>query len=203
MLRQVEAFEGCRRRLLPLAAVSVAAALAGVGGALAATSKTVVLPDAKEDVDGALDLQRASMSLAADGRLRTVITFVGKVDPKALLARSGPPGSVCVKIWTAKRADPDAMAADRLVCITARSDDELRASVFEQDDPGLPQRVGSASVGLNKSKRSLVVRVAQSALGRPELIRFAIESTRPGCARVSCIDALPDKGAVRRFRIRG
>ena len=203
MLRCVEAFQACRGRLLPMAAVSVAAALAGVGGALAATSKTIVVSDAREDVAGPLDLQRASLSLASDGRLRAVVTLVGKVDPKALLARSGPPGSVCVKIWTAKDADPDAMVADRLVCITARSDDELRASVFEQDDPGLPQRVGSASVGLNRSKRSLVVRIAQSALGRPELIRFAIESTRPGCARVSCIDLLPDKGAVRRFRIRG
>jgi hypothetical protein len=183
--------------------MSLAAVFAGVGGAIAATSKPVVLSDAKEDVAGALDLQRASLRLASDGRLRAVVTFVGKVDPEALLARSGPPGSVCVKVWTDEDADPDAMAPDRLVCVTAQSDDKLRASVFEQDDPGLPRRVGSAAVGLNTSKRSLVVRIAQSALGRPELIRFAIESTRPGCARVSCIDALPDKGAVRRFRIRG
>jgi hypothetical protein len=203
MLRCVQALQAYRGRLPALAAVSVTAALVVVAVALAATSEPVVLSDAKEDVDGALDLQRASLSLASDGRLRAVVTFVGKVDPKALLAKSGPPGSVCVKIWTAKDADADAMAPDRLVCITARSDDELRASVFEQDDPGLPRRVGTASASLNKSKRSLVVRIAQSALGRPELIRFAIESTRPGCARVSCVDALPDKGAVRRFRIRG
>ena len=203
MLRRVQAPQGHRGRLPAVAAVSLAAAFAGVGGAIAAASKPVVLSDAKEDVAGALDLQRASLRLASDGRLRAVITLVGKLDPEAMLARSGPPGSVCLKFWTADDADPDAMAPDRLVCITAQSDDKLRASVFDQDDPGLPRRIGSASVGLNKSKRSLIVRVAQSALGRPELIRFAIESTRPGCARVSCIDAVPDRGAVRRFRIRG
>ena len=203
MLRRVQAPQGHRGRLLRVGAVSIAAASAGIGVAIAATSKPVVLSDAREDVAGALDLQRASLSLASDGRLRVVVTFVGKVDPEALLAGSGPPGSVCLKVWTDEDADPDAMAPDRLVCVTAQSDDKLRASVFEQDDPGLPRRVGSAAVGQNKSKRSLVVRIAQSALGRPELLRFAIESTRPGCARVSCIDALPDKGAVRRFRIRG
>ena len=183
--------------------VSAATALAGVAGALAATSKTVVLSDAKDDVSGALDLQRASLSLASDGRLRAVITLAGKVAPKSMLADSGPPGSVCLKVWTAKDADPQAMPPDRLVCVTASSGDGLRASVLEQRDPGLPRRVGSASVRVNKSARSLVVRIAQSSLGRPGLIRFAVESTRPGCERVSCIDALPDKGAVRRFRIRG
>jgi len=183
--------------------VSAAATLVGVAGAFAASSKTIVVGDSADDVTGALDLQRASLSLAADGRLRAVVTLVGKVDPQAMLARTGPPGSVCLKVWTAPDADPLATRADRLVCVTARGDDELRASVYEQREPGLPQRLGSASVRVNDSERSFVLRVAQSALGRPELIRFAVESTRPGCARVSCVDATPDKGAVRRFRLRG
>jgi hypothetical protein len=191
-----------RRRLLPVAVLAALTATAAVAAALAA-SKTIVLSDARDDVSGVLDLQRASLSLASDGRLRAVVTLAGKLDPKALLVTSGPPGSVCLKLWTAADADPDAMPPDRLVCVTAQHDDDLRASVLEQDEPGLPRRVAAASVSLNKSRRSLVVRVAQSALGRPELIRFAFESTRPGCARVSCIDAVPDNGAVRRFRIRG
>ena len=113
------------------------------------------------------------------------------------------PGSVCLKVWTAADADPTAQRPDRLVCVTARTDDELRASVFEQREPGLPRRLGSASVRVNESGRSLVLRIAQSSLGRPELIRFAVDATRPGCVRVSCIDAAPDDGAVRRFRLRG
>ena len=57
-------------------------------------------------------------------------------------------------------------------------------------------------MSVTKSGRSIVVRISQSSLGRPELIRFAVESTRPGCERVSCVDEAPDKGAVRRFRVR-
>lgn len=183
--------------------MSAATALLAVAGAFAATSKTVVIRDASDDVSGTLDLQRASLNLASDRRLRAVITLKGKVDPQAMLTDSGPPGSVCLKVWTAPDADPAAARPDRLVCITARTDDELRASVYEQREPGLPRRLRSASVRVNDSERSFVLRVSQSALGRPELIRFAVESTRPGCLRVSCIDTAPDAGAVRRFRIRG
>ena len=203
MLRPMGACREHRRRRRSIAVLSAATALVAAAGAFAATSKTVVIADPTEDVSGSLDLQRASLNLASDGRLRAVITLTGKVDPKTMLAGSGPPGSVCLKVWTAKDADPAAGRPDRLVCITARTADELRASVYEQREPGLPRRLGSASVRVNDSERSFVLRVSQSVLGRPELIRFAIESTRQGCERVSCIDDAPDAGAVRRFRIRG
>ena len=191
-----------RGRTMAVAVVTSAAAVASVTVSLAATSKTVEIPDPKADVTGELDLQRVSLNLASDGRLRAVITLAGKASPSAMLAGTGPPGSVCVKVWTVEEADPTATRADRLVCVTARSKDELRASVMSQTAPGLPVRVGSAAVRVNKSERSLVLRIAQSSLGRPKLIRFAVESTRPGCMRVSCIDQVPDKGLVRRFRIR-
>jgi hypothetical protein len=201
------AFVGARRehrgRRRRVAALSAAVALIAATGAIAATSKPVVLSDPSDDVSGALDIQRISLSLPSDGRLRAVITLTGKIDPKAMLADSGPPGSVCLKVWTAADADPTAARADRLVCITASSDNDLRASVFDQREPGLPRRVGPASVAVNDSKRSFVLRVSQSALGRPELVSFAIESTRPGCGRVSCIDQAPDDGKVRRLRLRG
>lgn len=173
-----------------------------VAVAFAAPSKTVTLADPKADVTGPLDVQRVSLNLASDGRLRAVVTLVGKLEPQAMLADSGPPGSICVKVWTAKDADPTTTRADRLVCVTAKSKDELRATVLSQTTAGLPVSVGTASVKVNQSKRSMVVRISQSSLGRPELIRFAFESTRPGCERVSCVDQSPDKGAVRRFRVR-
>ena len=182
--------------------MTAAIAALGAAAALAATSGTIHISDAKDDVAGALDLQRATLKRAADGRLRAVVTFTDKVSPRMMLASSGPPGSVCLKIWTDDDADPQATVPDRLVCVTARSKDELRASVLEQRSAGLPTHVASASVGRNKSGRSLVVRFAQSSLGRPELIRFAIEATRRGCPRVSCVDQVPDAGAVRRFRLR-
>ncbi|HEV7807867.1 MAG TPA: hypothetical protein VGO80_18755 [Solirubrobacteraceae bacterium] len=192
-----------RGRGLSVSVLATAAALLVAAGSLAAPSKRVVVGDPADDVSGPLDLRRASLQLAPDGRLRAVITLAGKVDPKAMLAGSGPPGSVCLKVWTAPDVDTSAERADRLVCVTARNDAELRASVFEQREAGLPQRLQSASVRISGSRRSLVLRISQSSLGRPELIRFAVESTQPSCARVSCIDALPDKGRVRRFRLHG
>jgi hypothetical protein len=184
------------------AGLAAAAAAVAVSGAFAAASKTVAFADPKADVTGALDLQRVSLSLASDGRLRAVITLAAKVDPEKMLAETGPPGSVCVKLWTDEDADPTAVRADHLVCVTARSEDELRASVLTQTAPGLPVHAGDAEVRVNESGRSLLLRISQSSLGRPELVRFAVESTRPGCERVSCVDEAPDDGAVRRFRVR-
>ena len=191
-----------RRRLLWVSAVVAAGAPLVAAVALAAPSKPVVIQDASDDVTGAVDLQRVSLSRAADGRLRAVLTFAAKVTPATLLAETGPPGSACLRIWTVADADPAATRPDRLVCVTAGADDELRANVYEQRDAGLPRRVGPAIVKANSSGRSFVVRISQSSLGRPALIRFAAESTRPGCDRTSCIDNVPNGGAVRRFRLR-
>jgi hypothetical protein len=192
-----------RRRALALASLTAALAAIAVGVVSAAS------PDGSRRTtgfDGAaaspLDLQRVGLRRASDGRLRTAVTFAGRVSASTLLARSGPPGSVCLRIWTDARADPRASRPDRLVCVTARSADALRAGVFEQREPGLPRRVAPASVRANASGRSLIVRVAQSALGRPQVIRFAVESTRPGCERPACVDTAPDGGAVRRMRLR-
>jgi hypothetical protein len=191
-----------RLRLLTVAGLTASAAALVASGALATTSKTVTITDAKGDVDGALDIQGVSFKLAADGRLRAAVTVTQKIVPSKLLSETGPPGSVCLKIWTDEQADPTAVRSDRLVCVTAKSKTELRATILDQSAPGLPKNVGSVPVGLNASARSFVLRMSQTSLGRPELIRFAVESTRPGCVRVSCIDDAPANGAVRRFRVR-
>jgi hypothetical protein len=193
----------CRMRALRLLLLGVAVVAAlPLAGALAAASKTFVLSDAKGDVSGPLDIQRSSMGLASDGRLRIVLTFADKVAAKDLLATAGPPGSMCVRIWTDGDADPTSTRPDKLVCVTADKDAKLRAGVYDQPDAALPRRSGPATVSANKSGRSFVLRVAQSALGRPRLLRVAFEATRPGCDRRSCVDNAPDDGAVRRFRLR-
>ena len=119
-----------------------------------------------------------------------------------LLADSGPPGSACIRIWTDATVDATATRADRLVCLTARSAREFRGGVYEVAGAGLPTRVADASIKLTASGRSVVMRFAQSSLGRPQRIRFAFESTRPGCEPVSCIDSAPDGGRPRTFRLR-
>ncbi len=85
-----------------LAAGGCGAALVALvaSAALAATSKTLVVTDARDDVSGPLDLTRVSLQRASDGRLRAAISFKDKLTPKTLLASSGPPGSACVRIWT-------------------------------------------------------------------------------------------------------
>ena len=187
-------------RLLVLGVL--AAATLPLTAALGAPSKTLLVPDATGDVSGPLDLQRAALGLGSDGRVRMVFTFAAAVDPKGLPASAGPPGSICARIWTASDADPTAGRPDKLVCVTADKAGELRAGVYSQPDSALPRRTAAATVGESKSGRSFVVRVAQSALGRPRLIRVAFEATRPGCDRVACVDNAPDGGAVRRFRLR-
>lgn len=192
-----------RRQLLRLGVLTAAAVPLVVAAALAAApSKPFVVSDAPDDVSGPLDIQRAGLQRAADGRLRAVVTFAAKVTPKDMLAKTGPPGSVCLRIWTDPDLDPAATRPNRLVCVTADKDAKLRAGVFDQPDAGPPRRAGPATVTANASGRSFVVRVSQTALGRPQVIRVAFESTRPGCDRVSCIDNVPDAGAVRRFRLR-
>ncbi len=185
-----------------MAGLTAAAAALVASSAPATTSKTVTITDDKGDVRGALDIQGASFKLAADGRLRATVTVTQKIAPSRLLSATGPPGSVCLKIWTDERADPSAVRSDRLVCVTASSKTELRATILDQSAPGLPKYLGSVRAGLSTSRRSFVLRMSQSSLGRPGLIRFAVESTPAGCVRVSCIDDAPANGAVRRFRVR-
>ncbi|MDQ3849933.1 MAG: hypothetical protein M3296_04880 [Actinomycetota bacterium] len=189
-------------RLPVLALVCTASLGLGATGALAAASRTVAVRDAKGDVAGPVDLQRVSLSRGGDGRLRFSVTLVAPLSPRDLLADAGPPGAVCLRVWTAPDADPASTRPDRLVCVTARSATALRASVLQQTGSGLPRRTGSASVRATKSARSLIVRVSQSALGRPQRIRFAGESTRPGCDGATCMDTVPDAGATRTFRLR-
>lgn len=191
-----------RRRILAAAGIVGASAAVAVTTALAAPSKRIVVQDARGDVGGALDLQRASLERASDGRLRAVLTFAAEVTPRVMLARSGPPGSGCLRIWTGTDSDPRATRPDRLVCVTARSEDRLRGGVYEVRGSAPPRRLARAAVARNASGRSIVIRFSQSSLARPQRIRFALESTRPGCARTDCIDTVPDKGATRTFRLR-
>ena len=188
-------------RPLVVTALSATALSFVTASVLAAPSKPVLVPDATGDVSGKLDLQRLKLGIA-DGRLRAAVTFAGKVTPADMLVKSGPPGSVCLRVWTATNADPKSTRPDRLVCVTARTKNALRASVLRQAGPGMPERVGPASVTASKSGRSIIVSIAQSALGGPARIRYALESTRPGCDRTSCIDAVPATPATRRFRLR-
>ena len=72
--------------------------------------------------------------------------------PKDLIAASGPPGSLCVRLWTVTK--PGAAPPDYLACITPREDaettwgDAVRASPHE----GCRRRVDAAPLPLSRRR---------------------------------------------------
>jgi hypothetical protein len=201
-MRAFREYRGARRSLLVGGFLTVATAPLAVAVALAAPSKSLTIVDTTQDTKSPLDILSARLSRSQDGRLRAIVSFTTTITPKTLLAPGGTPGSACLRIWTAADADPKATRPDLLVCATARSENDLRGGVYEQTGPGLPRRIANASAKVNRTGRSVVIRVSQSALGRPKLIRVAVETTRPGCEHISCMDVVPDHGSTRRFRLR-
>jgi hypothetical protein len=173
--------------------------LAASARAADAPSPTVVR-DARDAVQAAPDITRVQLGLSSDRRLRVAVTLVVGWVARDLRAAEGPPGSICVRLWTQTR--PGTTAPDFLVCATSRQDGEtMRGTVFQTRAGEGLRRVTSAIVG-RTSDRTVTLRFSQSAVGRPRTIRFAAEATRPGCTRVSCVDTAPDAPKTATFRVR-
>jgi hypothetical protein len=177
----------------------VALALASVAPAADAPSPTVV-KDAKDAGAGAPDLTRVQLGLTSDRRLRAALTLATGWVAKNLLAKEGPPGSLCLRLWTVTK--PGAAPPDFLVCVTARQDGETtRGTVFKTQAGQDLSRVAGAIVG-RTSDRTVTLRFSQTAVGKPATIRFAAEATKPGCTRVSCVDTAPEAPQTAIFRVR-
>jgi hypothetical protein len=185
------------RRAVGLLLLVAVGALASA--ALAAAPKPITVIDPKGDVNGALDLRQVVLARGTDGRLRASLTLAESWDADALLADSGPPGSVCLKVWTA--ATPPDQTPDYLVCVTADADGDLRGSVLKERPNQLPQRVGAATV-TKPSERTVTVRFSQTAIGKPETVRVQAETTRAGCPRGTCIDLAPDAPKYMTLKLR-
>lgn len=183
----------------PAAACVCLLVLAATARAADPPSPTVVR-DAKDARAGAPDLTRVQLGLNGDRRLRVAMTLATGWVARDLLASSGPPGSVCARLWT--KTKPGAAAPDYLACVTAPQDGEtLRGSVFRNEAGKRMTRVASAIVG-RTSDRTVTLRFSQSDIGRPATISFAAEATKAGCARVSCVDTAPDAPKTATFRVR-
>jgi len=161
-----------------------------------------VVRDPAGDVGtGGLDATRVSVGRAPDGRIRASVTMGAPWAPRDLLADSGPPGSICLRAWLGGRR-PSASQPDYLVCATVAANNErLKASVFRERAGQLPERVAGASA-TKPSARTAVLRFGQSALGRPAVLRFAVETAPGGCARLSCVDTAPDAPRSARVALR-
>ncbi len=183
-----------------LAGCTALLALAAAAPAADAPSPTVV-KDAKDAVAAAPDLTRAQLGLASDRRVRVALTLAVPWQPKDLLASTGPPGSLCVRLWTVTK--PGATPPDFLVCATSRADGEtMRGTVFKTQPGEVLSKVGPAIVG-RTSDRTMTLRFSQTLVGRPKTIDFIAEATKPGCTRVSCVDTAPEAPKTATFRIRG
>ncbi len=187
-----------RSHLATLAPVAAALVLATTASAPAAPVVSVLVRDAA-DTPGGLDLTRVQVGRAADGRLRAVLTLAAPWRRRDLVADEGPPGSLCLRLWT--RSAPPATPPDYLVCLTAdRGARHMRGSVLVEN-AGALDRVAGATVA-RTSDRTAAVRFPPGAVGDPARIRFAAEATAPGCARPECVDSAPNAPAVATLTLR-
>ncbi|MCW3040994.1 MAG: hypothetical protein JWM31_2899 [Solirubrobacterales bacterium] len=177
-------------------------ASAGAGLALAASPDVPVVATEKAGgaATGAPDLTRVSLQRASDGRLRAGFSFAADLHPADLVAKSGPPGSVCLRVYVL--ATPGVLPPDYLVCVSADAKGKtLRGSVLAEQVNALPKRVATATVS-QPGKRRVAVRFSQSSVGRPPVIQFLGEATRAGCPRASCVDTLPDAPQTKKLTLR-
>ena len=122
-----------------------------------------MVKDPKDAVAGAPDLTRAQLGLASDRRVRIALTLAAPWQPKDLLAREGPPGSLCVRLWTVTK--PGATPPDFLVCATSRADGEtMRGTVFKTQPGEELAKAGLAIVG-RTSDRTMTLRFSQTLVG--------------------------------------
>jgi hypothetical protein len=185
------------RRLAAAAAIAVCA-LAAAGSAPAATGDAVVVPD-PVDTAGGLDLTRVQLGRSPDGRLRAALTLAAPWRMRDLPADDGPPGSLCLRMWTAT-TDPGTFP-DHLLCITADARGRhMRGSLLVERDGAL-QRVTAVALA-RSSLRTVVARFSQSAIGRPATVRFAAEATPPGCPRPACVDTAPNAPTLATLTLR-
>src|SRR3954466_16194746 len=199
-----------RRRLVAAGAAAGCALLAGAvaqaraphraaRSAQASPPAAAVVVPAPRAPPGGLDPPRVQLGRADDGRLRAALTLATAWRMSDLPADDGPPGSLCLRMWT--DAKPPRTFPDRLLCMAADADGRhMRGEVFGERGGALV-RVANATLA-RSSDRTVVARFSQSAIGRPARVRFAAEATAPGCDRPACVDTAPNAPTVATLDLR-
>jgi hypothetical protein len=159
--------------------------------------------DDRDDVDGTVDVAgvRAAHNRASD-ELVHVVDFHTPLTPRKLLGRDGPPGSVCVNVWTTRT--PGDAPPNYDVCVTSeRRGREYRASVTRHGPTGGVRRVGAATVEQPSDTR-LELRVDPDRIRRPSSYRWVVEAVAfsSGCPSVTgCEDYAPDRPKTARTEL--
>lgn len=177
-----------------MSALTALLALAAAGAALAATIR-----DRDDAAPGAVDLSavRAAHNRVTD-ELVYLIDLHDPLDPRVLLSDDGPPGSVCVNVWTRRR--PGEGAPDYDVCAGPDRAGRLHASVARHGASGGVRRVGAADVE-QTGERRLELRIDPDDIRRPRSYRWTVESVTfgAGCpAATGCEDYVPDRPRTAR-----
>jgi hypothetical protein len=177
------------------------AAVAVAIGAAAFTPTTTTVKDATGDVSNSpMDLTRVSLGRASNGELRASFTTQAGFKVRAMVAKDGIPGSVCMRLWT--KTKPGETVPDYLACATATKDGKhLDGSVLQEREGTTPVRVGPARATRSNSS-NVTIRFGRTLVGRPAVVKFAGETTPAGCSRVTCTDIAPEDGKTAAFRVR-
>jgi hypothetical protein len=185
------------------ACLTVLAALAACGLAVAQQGDGAISDgdDSKSRVD--ISQIRATFDRSND-RLVHVVRFHKAISPRNFrnaVQEHGPPGSVCVNIWTTRT--PWEASPNFDVCVTGdRSRGKLVASVSRLGPRGSVRRVGTANARL-ESPRRLFIRFDPDLIRRPAAYRWSVHVTtfERGCTRRGCQDVAPRRGRSVRMRL--
>ena len=187
------------RAILLAGGLSGAAALLASVVAIAAPGDPVIARD-DDDVASTLDLAATTLSQSESGRMRATVTSWEGWAAEDLVAESGPPGSVCVKIWTTRSSGSE--PPNYLVCASpGETGERLVGTVLRDPGRGLPVRIGVASVSGPTDRVLVLGWPARLIRARGRNFRFALEAAQAkGCPRPrGCIDTAPDAPRSRRF----
>lgn len=177
------------RRLAWALALSVAAGAIAVAVASAAS-----VPD-RDDVSVGIDIAKASGTHnRIDDKLVHVIDSYEPFAPSDLVDKDGPPGSICVEIWTTNK--PGERRANYEVCATPDAKGKgWQASISRARQKGPPLRIGPVVVQQPSDTR-LVMRIDPDDIHRPASYRWRAETTSftSSCKDAAgCHDYAPDR----------
>ena len=184
-----------------LVAIAATACLCGL--ALAQEGQDTVSDgdDSRSQAD--IASARATHDTSND-RLAHIVRFHEPIAPRNFrnaVAEHGPPGSICVDIWTTRI--PREASPNFDVCVTSSRDrEDLQASVSRLGARGGVRRIGRASAELT-SRRRLVVRFDPDLIRRPTGYRWSVQVTtfERGCTRRGCVDLAPRRGRTERTKL--
>ena len=179
-------------RALPAMAI----VLATCGIALAQDDGDAVTDgdDSRSRVD--ISSARAAYDRTND-RVAHIVRFHERISARSFrneVDGHGPPGSVCVNIWT--RRTPWDASPNFDVCVSGDRDyRDLVAGVSKLGPRGGVKRRGPASAELT-SRRRLVIRFDPDLIGRPAAYRWSVQVTtfERGCTSRGCQDFAPRRG---------